>query len=397
MIPTNVLDPTPTRMPAPRLSESFSAPPPADAQLAPPYDEPSTWRGPVFFHWVSMNDDGTQRGQWYSPWLPHEGRAAWDGSVEHFAEHTLFVSYTGSNMLLFQYARWYEREMWNHVEAIRRLHDPGYRQATMDAVTEREGVDVFQGLTASDLPVPKVMPFLALESFPEYFREKDFHTDEDRELFFAEVVTVLDRLLGELGRDALAWMDGKLLMGLWYVPGCRDAPADLLPWLNDRIEQRYGFRAHFTAHDGWKNAGPDELNWLFNGMDPFRVNEQGNVDVHAGFYPTHKTTAFLARDHGAALTTGLGYVDSRIDQDEPPRVLLVESYNEYSEGSGVYPARCAVLPDDAVTANSPSECTDTPCVASNEVAFEDAWGDCDDPRAPYLYLDLLRDHLTALQ
>jgi len=51
-----------------------------------------------------------------------------------------------------------------------------------------------------------------------------------------------------------------------------------------------------------------------------------------------------------------------------------------------------VLPDDAVTANSPSECADTPCVATNEMAFADVWGDCDDPRTPYLYLDLLRDH-----
>ena len=356
------------------------------------------WIGGVFFHWYGMNDNGLPNGQWYSPWPPLEGRDKWDGSVGFYARQTMLYRYAGFNMIPFQDVHDRTQDQRNHLEAIKLLGDVNERRKLMSTMNDEYQMIVFPGVTAEELVPPKVSPFIDQGSFPEAHRVKDFTKQADKEEFYTHLSDMVRDMIELVGYEGLTYYKNKLLVNVWYVPGAESAKRDFYPWVSDALYHEFGIEAYFSVHHAWKTAGADEFNYLFSGKtDLVEWNAQGNVDLLVGYWPPDNAphSYWVPRDGGKTLKRGLDIVLGRIQDPCADRVKIiwVESYNEYTEGSGVYPGRCGQMPADAYSGEPDREtCVDTPCIAKTDPSWYDVWGDCSNPRAPFLYLDMLREY-----
>lgn len=356
------------------------------------------WIGAVFFHWYGMNDNGLPNGQFFSPWLPLEGRDKWDGSVDFYARQTLLYSYANFNMIPFQDVHNRTQDQRNHLTAIKQLRDVDARRTLIGELQKEYATVVFKDATAEDLRVPKVSPFIDQGSFPDAGRIKDFTKTADKEEFYTHLSDLCRDVIDILGPEGFAWHQGRVLVNVWYVPGAESAKRDFFPWVSTKLQEEFGFKAYFSTHHAWKTAGADEFNYLFGGTTNIvEWNSKGNVDLLVGYWPPENAphSYWVPRDEGRTLRKGLEEVQERFQDScvNRPRIIWVESYNEYTEGSGVYPAQCAQMPADAYSGEPVREaCLDTPCIAKRDASWYDAWGDCNDPRAPFLYLDMLREY-----
>lgn len=368
-----------------------------------PLVDAKLWTGAVFFHWYGMDDNGLPNGQFYSPWVALEGRDKWDGSVDFYARHTLLYSYAGFNMIPFQDVHDRVQDQRNHLTAIKELRDVDTRRSLMREMEAEYGIEVFRGAGAEDLAVPKVSPFIDQGSFPDASRVKDFTKTADKEEFYTHLSDLCRDVLDILGPEGFAWHQGRVLINIWYIPGAESAKRDFYPWINTKLQEEFGFKGYFSVHHAWKTAGADEFNYLFSGKtDLAEWNSQGNVDLLVGYWPPDNAphSYWVPRAGGGTLRQGLQQVKERFEEPcvKAPRIVWVESYNEYTEGSGVYPARCAQMPADAYSGQPEREvCLDTPCIAKRHASWYDVWGDCGDPLAPFMYLDMLRAFNTEFQ
>ena len=347
---------------------------------APAFAEPEIWVGPVYFSWFRVNRHGSVMGQYYGPWVPLEGRRAWDGSVAHHKRHLAHIAKARFNMI-FAVDTWeYRREQSNLFAAIR----------------ERE---------ATGRKVPRVAPYFAAGSFECRECPLDFATVEARRDFYRVVKQWFLRFFEHRDAGDLVWIDGKVLIGLWWVAGAETARPAFFTEMNRRLARDFGFQATWSANYTWQQAEPDEINYLFGSLSALESNPQGNVDLLVGFWPPEGQArdAFLARDGGVTYATAwdqvLGGITACAEGADLPRRISVVSYNELTEGSGIYPAVCSNhnTARDRHWSGRPSRerCVDAPC---HPYRKQDRWApDCSARRAPFLYLDISKRKIRQLE
>ena len=151
--------------------------------------------GPVVFHWFRTQGNANTVGQFLSPWLPLEGRRAWDGSVEFWRNQDEQIVRSRSTFIFFEipFQNAWGKEMDNHLTAIKERKDAG-------------------------LPVFKVAPYFADESWN--WKKQELSTDAGVDAFYAEIHRWFTRFFASgLTKEDLAWADGRVLDGLWMVNG----------------------------------------------------------------------------------------------------------------------------------------------------------------------------------
>ena len=336
---------------------------PAAAQV-----DPDPLIAPVVFHW----------GQVRSAWPTLEGGAVSDGSRAFWERQDALMEAAGFTGELFQVAYGWELSQRNHLEALRQ------RRASRPR---------------GPLP-PRIVPFFAAETFPEYFGRKDVLTDAGFESFYqtlrrffvmyAEVFPPAPGQKGPLDTELLAKVDGRVFITLWWVPLTSfDLPGGFFGRLNDRLERDFGVRAYWSVHEAWMKGGPDDLNFLFNGSTKAQWGRNlahPSVDLLVAFWPPNLVDytrgLFAARDAGSTYAAAW---DQVIASRTRPSIVLVESYNEVTEGSHLMPSwPVSHSPGDGHWSGTPD---DAHCAAQacHPVEFTDAWG-----ANPWLYLDLGR-------
>lgn len=329
--------------------------------------DPDPLIAPVVFHWP----------QFQTPWPTLEGGAIGDGSVPFWRRQIKLLEAAGFTGQLFQVSHGHEQPQRNHLAAL--------RQRRVDQ-------------PAGPLP-PRIVPFFAAETFPDYLAPKDVLSAEGFEgfyqavrsffLMYAEFFPAKPGQKGPCDTELLAKVDGRVFIALWWVPlQSYELPPGFFGKLSDRLELDFGFRGYWSVHDWLARGGPDDVNFLFNGSK--RVEWGRNaahpaVDLLVAFWPPnldgYTRELFAARDGGAP--HGAAW-DAVIAARPRPSIVLVESYNEITEGSHLMPSWPAThAPGDGHWSGPPDEahCAAQPC---HPVEFTDAWG----PANPWHYLDV---------
>jgi len=126
------------------------------------------------------------------------------------------------------------------------------------------------------------------------------------------------------------------------VPGAENAHLIFLSCINGRLLRDFGINPYWTTHVSWRNSEPDEINYLFNGMEPVRYSNKGNADLLVGFWPpnlaNYTLDTFLPRKGGDTYRKAWDEIIA-LPLCKMPWLVFAESWNEYTEGSGIYPAR----------------------------------------------------------
>jgi hypothetical protein len=251
---------------------------------------------------------------------------------------------------------------------------------------------------AGPLP-PRIVPFFAAETFPDYFLPKDVLSPEGFESFYQAIrpfflmyASYFPPKPGQKGAfdpELMAKIDGRVFVVLWWVPlKSYDLPATFFESLSDRLERDFGFRAYWSVHEWLSRGGPDDVNFLFNGsarVEWGRSTKHPSADLLVAFWPP--SLEGYTRDLFAARDAGVPYAaawDAVIAARPRPSIVLVESYNEIKEGSHLMPSwPVSHAPGDGHWSGPPDEahCAIQPC---HQLEFTDAWG----PENPWHYLDI---------
>lgn len=308
----------------------------ADAET----DDPGPRFAVVYFHWFAVAV-GKQIGQVPGPAVPADeylqepgdpyrikpGMLAWNGSVTHHLRHDLALLRAGFDTIIFQIPLAYPRTQRNHFAALRQLKNEG-------------------------VAIPKLVPFVEAASYPRYYKDRDFHDPLVREALFQKFVMFFDRHFRELGPEDLVWKDGRVFVHLWWVPGIETAPASLLDELSERAQARYGFRFFVSAHEYLAYLHPDRVDRLFNGVQPWRRDRDGNYSLMPGFFPPSVDAVqrgyFLPRRSGATYREAWDAIIEDVARSGArPEWVVVESANEIGECTSILPL--IELPNRKVT------------------------------------------------
>jgi hypothetical protein len=339
-------------------------PGPASAQV-----DPDPLIAPVVFHWSQVQ----------TAWPTLEGGSVGDGSQVFWERQIRLIETAGFTGQLFDVAYGSELSQRNHLAALRQR-----RLVQPDAA----------------LP-PRIVPFFAAETFPEYWTPKDVLTPEGFEGFYqairaffvmyAEYFPAKAGQKGPLDPELLAKVDGRVFVTLWWVPLKSYAlPATFFDALNIRLERDFGLRAYWSVHEWLASGGPDDVNFLFNQSARVQWGRNSKhlaADLLVAFWPPnltdYTTDLFTARDSGTPYAAAW---DTVIAAKTQPSIVLVESYNEITEGSHIMPSwPISHSPGDGHWSGTPDDehCTAQPC---HPVSFTDTWG----PENPWHYLDVSR-------
>jgi hypothetical protein len=335
---------------------------PASAQV-----DPDPLIAPVVFHWSQVQ----------TAWPTLEGGSAGDASQAFWARQIQLLESSGFTAELFDVAYGSELSQRNHLAALRQ------RRAA-----------------APNGPLPpRIAPFFAAETFVEYSTPKDALSPTGFEKFYqalrgfflmyAEYFPPKAGQKGLLDPELLAKVDGRIFVVLWWVPlQSYNLPSTFFSALSDRLERDFGFRAYWSVHEWLAGGGPDDVNFLFNGSARLQRSPSTThpaVDLLVAFWPpnldTYTSDLFAPRDGGTAYAAAWDVV---IAGNPRPSIVLVESYNEISEGSHLMPSwPVSHYPGDSHWTGTPDDghCATQPC---HPVSFTDAWGS----ENPWHYLDL---------
>lgn len=337
---------------------------PAGAQV-----DPNPLIAPVVFHWV----------QTQTAWPTLEGLSVGSASQAFWARQDDLMETAGFTALLFDVTHGAETSQRNHLAAMRAR---------------------LAGRTDGPPPL-RLVPFFAAEAFAEYSVPKEVLSPAGFEAFYkvmkgffdlyAEYFPAKPGQKGPLDPDLFARVDGRVFIVMWWVPlQSYDLPATFFQALSDRLDRDFGFRAYWSVHEWFEDGGPDDVNYLFNG--PKRVQRGRSarhpaVDLLVSFWPpnleSYTSDLFAARDGGTPYAAAWDEVIAATPQ---PSIVLVESYNEITEGSHLMPSwPVSHFPGDGHWTGPPDDpgCVSKPC---HPVSYTDAWG----PENPWHYLDITR-------
>lgn len=337
---------------------------PAAAQV-----DPNPLIAPVVFHWV----------QTQTAWPTLEGLSVGSASQAFWARQDALMETAGFTAQLFDVTHGAVTSMRNHLAAMRARQE-----------------------SQPDRPLPlRLVPFFAAEAFAEYSVPKEVLSPAGFEAFYKVIKSFFEMYAeyfpakpgqkGPLDPGPFARVDGRVFIGLWWVPlQSYDLPSTFFAALSDRLERDFGFRAYWSVHEWFESGGPDDVNYLFNGRKRVQVGRNPKypaVDLLVSFWPpnldSYSSDLFAARDGGAPYAAAW---DEVIAAKPRPSIVLVESYNEITEGSHLMPSwPISHSPADGHWTGPPDDpgCVMKPC---HPVSYTDTWG----PENPWHYLDVNR-------
>lgn len=272
--------------------------------------------GLYVFHWYTPTTGQTQ-----GVWKPVEGRENWDGSEEFWTRQVKDMMACNPDLLLVHLIDTHEPQRINLFRALSALRLQGWQ-------------------------TPAVAPFLdpAITFYgpPDHQPHLDFAVSADRDTFADQFVRFFSQYYAasqDTAADShLGRIDGKALLHVWAVnpPQIRNKEIltrdHLLTYLRGRYPNLFAngfFLGGPLPMDGI--AWADEYNRSFVGYTGDYLLKDNNV---ASFKPGHYDTLnrFLARNGGQ------GYVQAwnRIIADPAINRAWIESWNEYTEGTGLY-------------------------------------------------------------
>lgn len=372
-------------------------------------------------NWVGLHPDGTFNGQMEKSFVPldnvlPDGRIGWDGSVEMWVRHTLFMT-TGTDYKTGQKTS--ISITGGNFNAYFDIECLGHRNEKMNHYRALLKIEEENHLTR---PIMRVAPYLAPESWPHddaadngdpYSYKRNFRLATEREKFFKVIDQWFQDYFAVMGREAglqhLAVYsvpgekEPRILTGIWWVNGAETAPKGFLKAISDRIKAKYGFGLYWSTSKAWGGKGNDEVNGLYGGCGDknWCINNRGNPTFRNGYMngDVDGPHSFVPRNGGKRLADAmniiLGPLEAAYDTPlpefpfledpngptvllpRPPTITITESWNEISENSTTAPARedsFEHYPGDGHYTGHDitlENCFDKPC---HPVSRKDWWG-----------------------
>lgn len=273
--------------------------------------------GVYVFHWYTPG-----RGQTRSVWKPREGREAWDGSVEFWKRQVKDILDANVDILYVHLIDQFEPERVNLFRALAELRAEGFRTPSV---------------------VPFLDPAITFYGPPDHQPHVDMAVEADRNRLVEQYARFCERYFSvntdPHAESYLGTMDGKPMLNIWSVgaPQVKNKDALRREHVENGLRERLGgsfakgiFMSSIIPDDTGL-AWSDEWNRSFVGYcGDYWLKDKHVASLKPGHYDT--LDRFLARNEGK------GYAEAwdRIIVDRDVRRVLIESWNEYTEGTGMY-------------------------------------------------------------
>jgi hypothetical protein len=275
------------------------------------------------FHWFRPNE-----GNISGPWQPIGGRIAWDGSVTFWKDQLRSMMAANIDAVYLHLIDSFEDSRLTFFEAYAELRNRGW-------------------------DVPKIAPFID----PNILFGKnpiDVATPKGKDAFASHFVRFYDQYFSkntdEHAASYLLTIDGNLVLSTWWVYWClqnleKFSREDLTSRLKKALEKKIpqlssGIHMITTALIDPDLSFAEERAVMFSGYAYAIHSVHKGIDVwhvQPGYWDQNIRSPgyFLPRDGGKnykraweAVVSALPYVQR----------VYIESWNEYDEGSGIYPA-----------------------------------------------------------
>lgn len=279
--------------------------------------------GTTVFHWYGSNE-GSVRG----PWPPIGGRATWTGEPAVWAAQIRQIMMANIDAVYLHCMNQYESIRINYFKACNQLRHEGYE-------------------------IPKISPFLD----PFYIWRTNWvnvSTEAGKDEFVSHYIRFFEQYLSE-NSDPLAYtdllhVDGKIVLSSWYVYTVlgglekftrEDVERRLFAALGDRIPTlANGIYMMTAALIDPDLTFSDERMILFSGFTYAMHSVHNGIDVwhvQPGYWDQNirRPGFLLPRDGGRHYRAAW---DAVVSNAADVKRVYVESWNEYDEGSGIYPA-----------------------------------------------------------
>lgn len=298
-------------------SASTALPPPHLGTAGRQYKSSDRTVGIYVFHWYTPT-----AGQTRSVWKPLEGRAEWDGSVEFWKRQVKDIMDANIDIIHVHLIDEHEPQRVNLFKALSELRAEGYR--TPNVVPFLDPAITFYGrdghLPNVDMAVPAGRNRFAEQYVRFYQQYFSVNTDQHAASY-------------------LGIMDDRPMLNVWSVgaPKMKNKEALQREHVESYLKERLGdlfakgiFVSSIIPDDtGLKWS--DEWHRSFVGYcGDYLLKDRDVISLKPGHYDT--LDRFLARN------AGKGYTEAwdRVLGDKGIRRVLIESWNEYTEGTGLY-------------------------------------------------------------
>lgn len=273
--------------------------------------------GAYVFHWYTPTD-----GQTHGVWKPREGRLKWDGSVDFWRRQLKDVMDANIDIIYVHLIDRFEPQRVNLFEALGRLRAEGYDPPAV--VPFLDPAVTFHGLPEHQPPVDMTVRADCLRLVEQYVR------------FFTQYASV--------NRDPHAvsyvgTMDGRIMLDIWSVAPPHVLRKEALQRGQVEAYLRHRLGDHFAAGVFMSSLIPDDagLAWSDERHRSFVgytgahfLKDRNVVALKPGHYDT--LDRFLPRNGGA----GYAAAWDEIIADPALTRVLIESWNGYTEGTGMY-------------------------------------------------------------
>jgi len=273
--------------------------------------------GIYVFHWYSP-----RAGQTKSVWKPLEGRENWDGSVDFWKRQVKDIMDANVDIMYVHLIDEHEDKRVNLFQAYADLRAGGYRPPSI---------------------VPFLDPAITFYGHGKHMPNVNMSIPRDRDAFSEQYARFYDQYFSvntdEDAASYLGMMDGKPMLNVWSVGAPQMKSKDALErqhvegYLRERFPDLFAKGVFMSSiiPDKTGLAWSDEWNRSFVGYcGAYWLKDKGVASLKPGHYDT--LDRFLARDGGK----GYAAAWDDIIADRSIQRVLLESWNEYTEGTGTY-------------------------------------------------------------
>ena len=274
-----------------------------------------------FFHWLSANG-----GQMLGPWLPLEGRKNWTGETDWWKSQIKQTMRAGIDVLYVHLISQMEPQRINLFRALAELRQEGY-------------------------DVPKIVPFLDPIVTWGHLNKYSLAIASNKMMIANEYIRFFDQYFSvntdKFATDYIAKIDNKIVLDIWHVwLNFSDISTfrkiDIEKPLAEKFGKKYPAFTNgiylITTAMGESFTFADEKVVQFHSQkyfDPTNYKNVKTVQLKPGYWDqNHRTPGYLLKRDG-----GVHYINawkkvltSSVDH------VYIESWNEYTEGTGIYAA-----------------------------------------------------------
>lgn len=317
---------------APSIAQHFTP--------SPSYSTTDRFVGAHFFHWYSMNNRNLGDWEARGPWRPLEGRTQWDGSVA-----------------------FYKRQIKDVMDAqIDVIHVHLWLPESGDQQFEESRKNLFRALYElryAGYDTPKVVPFLdgALTWYSG--NPLNLATTAGKNDFVNQYIRFFDQYFQKntdaYARDYLAQINNKVILNTWHLLYRPQDGFYISNYQNlsrndvqSRLASRYGGVFNNGVYMIGSTAWPvpswfDEITDQYTGNGYYESpiwNGKRTACLKPGLWTENivPNARFEPRDGGNHFWNS--WLSLNNEKNGNPKIYhaIIESWNEYDEGSGLYEA-----------------------------------------------------------